>query len=331
MRFADPALLAVGLLVAAGLAWAAAAVGRRRAAALASAGVAAAGPGPGPGRGRDRAWMGGVWFTIAGVAVLAIAVAGPAASVPVSHASGTVILAMDVSGSMAATDVAPSRLGAAKQAALSFVSAQPGTVDIGVVAFQQGGLEAALPTADRATASAAVRRLTTGGGTSLGDAILASLSAITHKTVTIGRDGSAPNIGYWPSATIVLFSDGQDEAGAASGGTGTGVAAAVAQKAGVHVDTVGVGTTAGTTVEVDGYHLFTALDETTLKSISQATGGTYHPASDASELNGIASSINLRLTVTHEPLPLAGAFIALALALLAAGAVLTVTRTGRVV
>jgi len=333
VSFADPALLAVGLLVAAGLAWAAAAVGRRRAAALASAGVAAAGPGPGPGRGRDRAWMGGVWFTIAGVAVLAIAVAGPAASVPVSHASGTVILAMDVSGSMAATDVAPSRLGAAKQAALSFVSAQPGTVDIGVVAFQQGGLEAALPTADRATASAAVRRLTTGGGTSLGDAILASLSAITHKTVTIGRDGSAPNIGYWPSATIVLFSDGQDEAGAASGGTGTGtgVAASAAQKAGVHVDTVGVGTTAGTTVEADGYHLFTALDETTLKSISQATGGTYHPASDASELNGIASSINLRLTVTHEPLPLAGAFIALALALLAAGAVLTVTRTGRVV
>ena len=275
--------------------------------------------------------MGGVWFTIAGVAVLAIAVAGPAASVPVSHASGTVILAMDVSGSMAATDVAPSRLGAAKQAALSFINAQPGTVDIGVVAFQQGGLEAALPTADRAATSAAVRRLTAGGGTSLGDAILASLSAITHKTVAIGRDGSAPNIGYWPSATIVLFSDGQDEAGAASGGTGTGVAASVAEKAGVHVDTVGVGTTGGTTVEVDGYHLFTALNEAALKSISQATGGAYHPASDASELNGIASSINLRLTVTKEPLPLAGAFIALALALLAAGAVLTVTRTGRVV
>jgi Ca-activated chloride channel homolog len=331
VSFADPALLAVGLLVAAGLAWAAVAVTRRRAAALASAGVATASPEPGPGRGRDRARMGGVWFTIAGVAVLAIAVAGPAASVPVSHASGTVILAMDVSGSMAATDVAPSRLGAAKQAALSFIDAQPGTVDIGVVAFQQGGLEAALPTADRAATSAAVRRLTAGGGTSLGDAILASLSAITHKTVTIGRDGSAPNIGYWPSATIVLFSDGQDEAGAASGGTGIGVAASVAQKAGVHVDTVGVGTTGGTTVEVDGYHLFTALNEAALKSISRATGGTYHPASDASELNGIASSINLRLTVTREPLPLAGAFIALALALLAAGAVLTVTRTGRVV
>jgi Ca-activated chloride channel family protein len=331
VSLADPALLAVGLLVAAGLAWAAVAAARRRAAALGSAGVAA----DGPGRGRGRARLAGVWFTIAGVAVLAIAVAGPAASVPVSHASGTVILAMDVSGSMAATDVAPSRLDAAKQAALSFINAQPDSVDIGVVAFHQGGLEAALPTADRATVSAAVRRLTAGGGTSLGDAVLASLSAITHRTVTVGRDGSAPNIGDWPSATIVLFSDGQDEAGATSGGTatdsGTDAAASVAEKAGVHIDTVGVGTTTGTTVDVDGYHLFTALDEATLKSISQATGGTYHPASDASELDGIASSINLRLTVTNEPLPLAGAFIALALALLAAGAVLTVTRSGRVV
>ena len=270
MSLADPVLLAVGLVVAAILAWAAIAAARRRAATLAAAGVVPDGPG--------RSRLGGVWFTIAGVAVLAIAVAGPAASVPVSHAAGTVILAMDVSGSMAATDVAPSRLGAAKQAALSFISAQPDSVDIGVVAFQQGGLEAALPTADHATASAAVRRLTAGGGTSLGDAILASLSAITSRTVTIGPDDSAPDIGYWPSATIVLFSDGQDEAGAASGGTSTGVAASV-----------------------------------------------------ASELNGIASSINLRLTVTSEPLPLGGAFIALALALLAAGAVLTVTRSGRVV
>jgi Ca-activated chloride channel homolog len=329
VSLANPALLAVGLLVAAGLAWAAVVVARRRAAALTAAGLTAGGPG------RGRARLGGVWFTIVGVAVLAIAVAGPAASVPVSRASGTVILAMDVSGSMTAADVAPSRLAAAKKAALSFISAQPDNVDIGVVAFQQGGLEAALPTADHATASAAIRRLKAAGGTSLGDAILASLSAITHKTVAIGRNGSAPNIGFWPSATIVLLSDGQNDGGTGGSSTGTdaatNAAAAVAEKAGVHIDTVGVGTTTGTTVVVDGYHLFTALDAAALKSIAQATGGTYHPASDAGELDGIASSINLRLTVTSQPLPLAGAFIALALALLAAGAVLTVTRTGRVV
>jgi Ca-activated chloride channel family protein len=323
---ADPVLGAVGLLVVAALAWAAVAAARRRAAALAAAGIAA-GP-PGTGRGRSA----GTWFTLAGLAVLAIAVAGPSATVPVSRASGTVILAMDVSGSMAATDVAPSRLAAAKRAALSFIAAQPDSVDIGVVAFQQGGLEAALPTADHTTTEAAVRRLKASGGTSLGDAILASLSAITHKTVALRRDGSVPGIGYWPSATIVLFSDGQDEAGGGAGpSSSTGPAAAAAGKAGVHVDTVGVGTAAGTTVDVDGYHLFTALNAAALRSIAQATAGTYHPASGAGELGGIASSIDLRLTVTHEPLPLAGAFIGLALVLLAVGAVLTVTRSGRVV
>ncbi len=327
MTFANPILLAVGLAVAAALACAAVAATRRRARALASAGVATA-----DGR---RARLAGVWFTIAGIAVLAVATAGPAATVPVSHASGTVIIAIDVSGSMAATDVAPSRLSAAKKVAQAFINAQPPSVDIGVVAFEQGGLEAAVPTADHAAALAAIGRLSAGGGTSLGSAILAALSAITHRTVSLGPNGSVPSIGFWPSATMVLFSDGQD--GGASGASGgsnsadTATAAAVAAKAGVHVDTVGVGTVAGTTVDVEGYHLFTGLDEATLKTISQTTGGTYHPASNASELDGIASSINLRLTVTNQPLPLAGAFIAFALALLVAGAVLTVARTGRVV
>jgi Ca-activated chloride channel homolog len=318
MTFDHPALLAVGLLVAAALAWAAVSVARRRAAALASAGVAAGGAG--------RARNTGTWLTIAGIAALGMAGAGPSVTVPASHANGTAILAMDVSGSMSATDVPPSRLSAAKTAAQAFIGAQPDSVAIGVIAFEQGGLEAAVPSTDHATALAAVRRLSSGGGTSLGSAILAALSAITHRTVTLGSNGAAPDIGYWPSATIVMFSDGQD------GGAGdTDAAAAVAETAGVHIDTVGVGTAAGTTVDADGYHLFTALDAATLKSISQATGGAYHPASDASELDGIASSVNLRLTVANEPLPLAGAVIALALLLLAAGAVLTVVRTGRVI
>ena len=330
MTVADPYLLAAGLVVVAGLIGAAVWAARRRAAALAGAGVAA---------GRGRRLPGGVWLTLAGLLVLAVAAAGPAVTVPESHASGTVILAMDVSGSMTATDVPPSRLAAAQAAAESFINAQPPSVEIGVVAFEQGGLEAAVPSADHSSALRAVSRLSAAGGTSLGAAILASLSAITHKTVALGPDGVAPGIGYWPSATIVLFSDGQDEnntggsagGGASGAGADTGSAAALAEKAGVHVDTVGVGTTAGTTVQADGYHLFTALDPAALESIAHATGGSYHPASDASELNGLASSINLRLTVTNQPLPLAGALIAAALALLVAGAVLTLARTGRVI
>jgi len=317
MSLAAPALLVVGLLVTAALAWAAVAFSRRRAAALAAAGVTATG------RGRQA----GVWFTIAGIAVLAIAVADPKASLSVHRAAGTVILAMDVSGSMGANDVTPSRLAAAQHAALSFIKAQPDSVDIGVVAFEQGALTIARPNGDHTLAEAAIGRLAVTGGTSLGSAIIASLSAITGRPVQVGRDGTVPDIGFWPSATILMFSDGQDQ----GEGVKTGTGAAAAEKAGVHIDTVGVGTTAGTTVNVDGYRLHTALDEQTLRSISQTTGGTYHPASNADELNGVASTINLRLTVANQELPLAGAFIALALALLAVGAVLTIFRSGRVI
>jgi Ca-activated chloride channel family protein len=317
MSLTSPALLIVGLLVAAALAWAAAAFSRRRAAILAAAGVTATG----------RARQAGVWFTIAGIAVLAIAVAGPTASVPVPRAAGTVILAMDVSGSMGARDVAPTRLAAAQRAARSFIQAQPDSVNIGVVAFEEGALTTARPSADHSVAEAAIGRLAVTGGTSLGSAIIGSLSAITGKTVSAGRGDTAPDIGYWPSATIVMFSDGQDE----GGGVGTATAAAVAERAGVHIDTVGVGTTAGTTVDVDGYRLYTALNENILKSIARTTGGAYHPASDASELDGVASTIDLRLTVANRHIPLAGAFIALALVLLAAGAVLAIFRSGRVI
>jgi Ca-activated chloride channel homolog len=317
MSLASPILLIVGLLIAAALAWAAAVLSQRRAAVLAAAGVTATG----------RTRQGGVWFTIAGIAVLAIAVAGPAASVPVPRTAGTVILAMDVSNSMGARDVAPTRLAAAQRAARSFIQAQPDSVDIGVVAFEEGALTTARPSADHSVAESAIGRLAVAGGTSLGSAIIASLSAITGKTVSVRPGGTAPDIGYWPSATIVMFSDGQDE----GEGVGTAAAAAVAERAGVHVDTVGIGTPAGTTVDVGGYRLHTALNENTLKSIARTTGGAYHPASDASELDGIASTINLRLTVSNRQMPLAGAFIVLALALLGAGAVLTIFRSGRVI
>ncbi len=321
MSIASPALLAVGLLVAAALGCAAVVFTRRRAALLASAGVTP----PGGGRGLGR--QAGPWLTIAGLAVLAVAVAGPTAELPVHRASGTVILAMDVSGSMGANDVAPTRLAAAQRAALTFIQAQPDSLDIGVVAFEEGALTTAKPSADHSIAADAIGRLAVTGGTSLGSAIIASLAAITGKPVAVRPGGSAPDIGYWPSATIVMFSDGQDQ----PGGTGLGTATAIAAKAGVHVDTIGVGTAAGTTIDVDGYHVHTALDAPALTAIAKATGGSYHPASTVSQLNGLASTIDLRLTVTREPVPLAGAFIVAALVLLAAGAVLTVLRSGRVV
>ncbi|HEY0186153.1 MAG TPA: VWA domain-containing protein [Cellulomonas sp.] len=316
MTVERPALLVAGLLLVLALAVAVVRLGRRRTAVLTAAGMVA-----------PRARRPGLWLTLAGLAVLALAAAGPVAAIPVPRAAGTVVLAIDTSNSMGADDVDPTRLAAAQEAALAFIAAQPTSVDIGLVAFQEGALTTAQPSADHTAAADAVQRLTVSGGTSIGEAILTALSAITGSTVTIGEDGTVPDLGYWGSATIVLFSDGEETGGATDAAT----AAAVAQAAGVHIETVGVGTTAGTTVEVDGYQLQTALDAETLQTIAQTTDGSYHALDDAAELDDVADSIDLRLEVSDEELPLAGALSALAAALLAVGAVLTVLRTGRIV
>ncbi|MEV5560730.1 VWA domain-containing protein [Nonomuraea wenchangensis] len=315
MTVSSPLLLVVGLLVTAALVWAAVVLGRRRTAALAAAGVAL------PGGRRSL----GTGLTIAGVGVLAVAAAGPAAMVPVPRTAGTVILAMDVSNSMGADDVAPNRLAAAQRAARAFIEAQPDSVDIGVVAFEQGARTTARPDADHSVALKAVDRLRITGGTSLGAGIRASLVAITGKQVPLDPGGDVPDLGYWPSATIVMFTDGQNRGGDIER------AAEIAQKAGVHIHTVGVGTTAGATVRVDGLRRHTALEEDVLTEIAEMTGGAYHPASDAARLDGIADTIDLRVTVSDEPLPLAGGLIGLALALLTGGAALTVFRSGRVI
>jgi Ca-activated chloride channel family protein len=318
MSLSYPPLLILGLLVAAALIVGAVLAGRRRSAALAAAGVSVAG---------RRNYQLGLWLSVGGVVLLAVAVAGPAAALPVGRSAGTVMLAMDVSNSMSADDVTPSRLAAAQQAALSFIDAQPDSVDIGVVGFDQGALTTSQPTADRAATKAAVERLRTAGGTSLASAILGSLSAITGTPVRIGEDGDLPDIGHWGSATIVLFSDGEDQGGSDA----VSAAATIAQNAGVHIEAVGVGTADGTAVEIDGYQLHTALDTEQLTAIAKATGGTYHHASEMGQLDDIASTIDLRLTVAKQDVPLAGGFIAVALPLLAAGALLTGVRTGRLV
>jgi Ca-activated chloride channel family protein len=318
VSLANPLLLVAGLLVVGALAVAVVVLGRRRRALLATSGVAGAG------------WRRstGIWLSVAGLAVLAVAAAGPTAAVPTPRAAGTVILAVDVSASMTADDVDPDRLAVAQRAAIDLIDAQPPSVDIGVVAFEQGGLTTFAPSNDRAGAAAAVRRLRATGGTSLGQAILTSLSAITGTTVVLDDNGNAPDIGYWRSATIVLFSDGGHESEPEEAGRR---AAGVAEGAGVRIETVGVGTDEGASVDVDGFRLHTARDEEELTAIATTSGGSYHPVSDAHGLDDLASTIDRRLTLADEEVPLAGAFVAAALLLLVAGAALTVRRTGRLV
>jgi Ca-activated chloride channel family protein len=259
---------------------------------------------------------------------LLVGAARPQATVKVPRVSGTVILAFDVSNSMAAKDVTPSRLAAAQAAATSFVRAQPNTVDIGVVAFGQGALTTQLPTADHEATIGAIKRLQVAGGTSLGQAILGSLTAITGKPVTLPEPNSgapAPDLGYWRSATIVLLSDGED-----TGGPDAVAAAELASSAGVHIETIGVGTVDGATIEVDGFQIATALNEDLLREMAESTAGSYHRAEDAQDLGNIYRSLDLRITTKEQPVELTGVAVTIAVLLLTIGGLLMITWFGRI-
>ena len=264
---------------------------------------------------------------LAALPILLVGLARPEAEVAVPRVSGTVLLAFDASNSMTAADVSPSRLAAAQAAAAAFVEEQPDTVDVGVLAFGEQALLTQAPTDDHDAAIAAINRVTAGGGTSLGQAILVGLGTITGKPVTLPAEGAEPaDLGYWPSATIVVFSDGEQ-----TGGPDAVAAAEMAAAAGVRIQAVGVGTTRGGTVEVDGFQLNTALDEALLTTVAQTTGGAYLPAGDAAVLADTTKSIDLRLTTEKEPIELTAPFAAAALLLLTLGALLGIRWHGRIV
>lgn len=324
MSFRYPVLVVIAVVIGVSLLAAYAGLQRRRTSALAAAGLRTAGPS----RTRVRRHVPPLLF-LAALTLLLLAVARPQATVPMPRAAGTVILAFDVSNSMAADDVEPSRLAAAQSAAVGFVEAQPDTVDIGVIAFSQGALTTSLPTDDHEATVAAIKRLTVAGGTSLGQAILASLSAIVGRSVSLpdaSSNASPPNLGYWRSATIVLLSDGED-----TGGPDAIAAAELAAAAGVHIETVGVGTVEGTTIEVDGYQMATALNEEPLAQVAGATSGSYHRAEDARALHAIYKSLELRITTEDELVELTGAAVLIAVLLLTIGALLMINWFGRIV
>ncbi|MEU4688148.1 VWA domain-containing protein [Actinoplanes sp. NPDC023714] len=317
MSFLNPLVLVAAVLVTAGAVYGYVALQRRRAAALSAAGF---GSMVGGGLRRHLPYA----LLLAALPVMLIGLARPQAQVAVPRVSGTVLLAFDVSNSMSATDVAPSRLAAAQAAATGFVEEQPDTVDVGVLVFGDQALLTQEPTDDHAAAVAAIQRVKASGGTSLGQAILVGLGTITGKPVSL--ESTQADLGYWPSATMVVFSDGEE-----TGGPDVQAAAELAAAAGVHIQTVGVGTAQGGTVEVDGFQLGTALDESLLTAVAQVTGGTYHAAGDAAVLADTTKSIDLRLTTEKEPLELTAPFAAAALLLLTLGGLLGTRWHGRIV
>lgn len=323
MNVQYPVMLAVAAVVALGLAAAYRLLQRQRTAALAAAGLRTTTTG----WARVRRHLPPIVF-LAGLTLLLLGAARPQATVAVPRAAGTVILAFDVSNSMAAEDVTPTRLGAAQAAAIAFVESQPDTVDFGVVAFGQGALTTQLPSDNRDATIAAINRLAVAGGTSLGQAILGSLTAIVGQPVSLPDPESTsppPDLGYWGSATIVLLSDGED-----TGGPDALAAAELAAAAGVHIETIGVGTVAGTTIEVDGYQVATALNEELLTGVAQTTTGSYHRAEDPQALGAVYQSLDLRITTSDEFVELTGSAVALALLLLTAGGLLMITWHGRI-
>ncbi|MEO6411941.1 MAG: VWA domain-containing protein [Pedococcus sp.] len=268
---------------------------------------------------------------LAALTLLLASLARPAATVAEPRREGTVILAFDVSTSMAAKDLSPTRLDAAKTAARTFVAKQPSTIRLGVVAFGDSAVISQQPTDDRTQVLAAIDRLAPQGGTALGRGIVSAISAIAGKPISVdetGQDGTAggDDLGYYGSAAVVLLSDGENTTE-----PDPLVLAELASTAGVRIYPIGLGSPQGTVLEVDGFQVATRLDEATLKQIADTTDGTYYAASDTAALSKVYSAINLTWTARTERREITSWFAAVAAALLLLGAGVSVIRSGRVV
>ncbi len=250
---------------------------------------------------------------LAALALLLIAVARPAAVVTLPSQHETVILAMDVSGSMRATDVKPSRIAAAQEAARTFVADQPKSTRIGVVSFAATASVVQSPTHSREDILAAIDRFQLQRGTAIGSGILVSLKMIfpdadfdlrsfnprreQAKAAALDparpADKAAPKPvppGSYGAAAIVLLTDGQ-----ATAGPDPVESARMAADRGVPVYTVGIGTRNGETLGAEGWSMRVRLDDDALKAIANITHGEYFYAGTATDLQKIYKSLNSRV------------------------------------
>jgi Ca-activated chloride channel family protein len=251
---------------------------------------------------------------LAAISLLLVGMARPQATIALPRQEGTVILAMDVSGSMAADDLTPTRMEAAKAAAVAFVSKQPLTVQIGVVAFSDSGFQVQQPTNDPSLVLAAIDRLTPQRGTSIANGITASLKAIaagpalppeiySNLLLTPTPTPAPVPAGTVRSAGIILLSDGENNEN-----PDPMVAAQAAADQGVRIYTVGIGSPAGTTVNINGFSIHTQLDESTLQGIANLTGGKYYDAQSAQDLLKIYDSLRSVVVVKPEKTELTSLF-----------------------
>jgi len=264
-------------------------------------------------------------FLIALTAMI-VAIARPAAIVMLPSQYQTIILAMDVSGSMRATDVKPNRISAAQAAAKAFVDEQPSNVRIGVVSFAATASVVQTPTQNREDIITAIDRFQLQRGTAIGSGIIVSLATIFPdagidvSSFIYGRSGArgvpidqaeksdkppvkpvAP--GSYTSAAIILLSDGQRTTGPDSI-----EAARLAADRGVRIFTVGFGTQSGETIGFEGWSMRVRLDEETLKTIANLTRGEYFYAGTAADLKKVYQVLNSKFLLEKKPMAISSLF-----------------------
>lgn len=264
-------------------------------------------------------------FFLFGLTLLIFGLARPEMLVDLPHVEGTVILAFDVSNSMIADDLEPTRIEAAKVAARTFVENQPQTIKVGVVAFSNGGLIVQQPTDDQAAILDAIDRLNPQGGTVLAQGIFTSLNAIAGKTLAIDETSpEALQLDDYSSAVILLLTDGED-----TGGQDPLEIAQVAAEAGVRIYPIGIGTTEGTVVQLEGFNILTQLNEPVLQEIASLTNGQYYRAEDEESLQEIYQNVDLQLTIEGEKSEVTAIVSGLSLLLLLIGGGLSLIWFGR--
>ena len=273
------------------------------------------------------------------LAAMLVASARPFAVVTLPLQQETIILAMDVSGSMRATDVKPNRLVASQAAAKAFLAELPRNVRVGIVAFAGTAQVVQPPTLSREDLVAAIDKFQMQRATAIGSAIVISLAELFPDQGidldTVARASGRPRAmaidaapkkpqkeftpvapGSYNSAAIILLTDGQRTTG-----VDTLEAAKMAADRGVRVYTVGIGTVDGETIGFEGWSMRVRLDEETLKKVALQTQGEYFYAGTAENLKAVYEKLSSRMTVEKKETEVSGllALVAAVLALLSAG------------
>ncbi len=296
--------------------------------------------------GSQRAWRRHVppALLLAALAALLVATARPTAVITLPLIEQTVILAMDVSGSMRATDVEPNRLVASQNAAKAFLAELPRNVRVGIVSFAGTAAVVQPPTMSREDAVAAIDRFQLQRATAIGSGIVLSLatifpdagidlSQITGQRLmpkALGdtkpeKEFTPVEPGSYNSAAIILLTDGQRTTGPDSMD-----AAKMAADRGIKIYTVGIGTKEGETIGFEGWSMRVRLDEETLKQVAMATRAEYFYAGTAGDLKKVYQSLGTRLSAQKKETEITALFAALGAVLALAAATLSLWWFGRV-